>query len=287
MTKRSVEVLVLSDIHLGTFGCKAEELLQYLNTVAPQRIVLNGDIIDGWNFKKRYFPPSHFMVIQKLLNFLSEGVKIDYITGNHDEFLRNISDCDIQNLSIVDKLILDIEGRRHWFFHGDVFDMSTKGWAKILARLGGKGYDLLILINHIVNQCLHFFGKPKMSLSKKVKEKVKNAVKYINNFEITAAELAAEQGFEYVICGHIHQPQRRNIRVNDKSVTYLNSGDWIENMSSLEYARGKWSIVYYTKLYDDPMLSSHNTETKIKHPNDLMESIMGGYTYSSNLTNAN
>lgn len=256
--RRAIDLLVLSDIHLGTYGCKSTELLRYLDTIRPKHIILNGDIIDGWSFRKKYFPKSHFRVIEKLLSFMNEGTKVDYITGNHDEFLRNISDLHLHNLSIIDKLILDIDGKRHWFFHGDVFDMSVSGWAKVVARLGGKGYDLLIYINHVVNKILSALGKEKMSLSKKVKSKVKNAVKYINNFEQTAIDLAIEQNYDVVVCGHIHQPQSRSFANEQGSITYLNSGDWVENLTSLEYYDNQWHLVYF----EEQEISNHqHTDT--------------------------
>ena len=130
-------------------------------------------------------------------------------------------------------------------FHGDVFDRTTKGSAKLLAKLGGYGYDLLILINSVVNFICQLMGREKMSLSKKVKNGVKKAVSWIHNFEQTAAELAIDNGYKYVICGHIHQPQHRVVTTEKGAVTYLNSGDWIENLTALEYAEKHWTLYHY------------------------------------------
>jgi UDP-2,3-diacylglucosamine pyrophosphatase LpxH len=140
---------------------------------------------------------------------------------------------------------MEINGKMTWIFHGDVFDATTKGSAKILAKLGGHGYDLLILINSFLNWCLKVMGREKMSFSKKVKNGVKKAVSWIGDFEQTAAELAIEKKYDYVICGHIHQPQKREVVTKNGSVTYLNSGDWIENLTSLEYAQNEWTIFQY------------------------------------------
>ena len=137
----------------------------------------------------------------------SKGTEVIYITGNHDELLRRFSDTKMGNFSIVDKLILDLNGQKAWFFHGDVFDLSIQN-AKWLARLGGYGYDSLILMNRCVNWCLDKMGKEKYSLSSKIKQSVKSAVKYIQNFEETAASLAIENGYDYVVCGHIHQTKK-------------------------------------------------------------------------------
>jgi len=242
MSRRSVEMVVISDVHLGTFGCHATELVQYLRSIQPETLVLNGDIVDIWQFNKRYFPQAHMQVIKEIFSLLSVGTKVVYITGNHDEIMRRYSDLSIGQLQLTDKLVLELNGEKTWIFHGDVFDRTTKGSAKIIAKLGGYGYDLLILINRFINHGLQLIGREKMSLSKQVKNGVKKAVSWIGNFEQTAAELAIENGYTYVICGHIHQPQQRIIQTEKGSVVYLNSGDWVENLTALEYDHCTWSI---------------------------------------------
>jgi UDP-2,3-diacylglucosamine pyrophosphatase LpxH len=242
MIKRPVDVAVISDIHLGTYGCHANELLTYLKSISPQILVLNGDIIDGWQFSKRYFPVSHMSVIKEIFSLASKGTRVVYITGNHDEALRRYSDLSLGNFLLTDKFLLEIDGKTTWIFHGDVFDNTTKGSAKILAKLGGHGYDLLILLNRLVNFISKMLGKEKVSLSKKVKNAVKKAVTYINNFETTVAELAIEQKYDNVICGHIHMPAKKKIETTAGSVMYLNSGDWIENLTALEYTDKEWTI---------------------------------------------
>ena len=241
MKKRSVELVVLSDIHLGTYGCHAKELLAYLSSIKPKTLILNGDIIDIWQFRKSYFPKAHLKVVKKLIDFASKGTKVHYITGNHDEMLRKFSNTSMGNFSIVDKVVLELDGKKAWFFHGDVFDSSVQH-AKWIAKLGGIGYDYLILLNRFVNWVLTRMGKEPYSLSKKIKSSVKKAVKFISDFEETASDLAIENQYDYVVCGHIHEPVI-TIKENKKgSVTYLNSGDWIENLTALEYHRKKWKL---------------------------------------------
>ena len=225
----------MSDLHLGTYGCHAKEIVNYLKSISPQILILNGDIIDGWQFSKRYFPAAHLQVIKEIISLLSTGTRVIYITGNHDEMLRRYSDIELGNFHLCDKLVIEFNGKKTWIFHGDVFDVTTKGSAKILAKFGGQGYDLLILINRSVNWCLKLMKREKMSFSKKIKNSVKKAVKWIGDFEQTAAELAIEKKYDYIICGHIHQPQKRIIETKNGKVMYLNSGDWIENLTSLEY----------------------------------------------------
>ncbi len=257
-SKRDLQLLVISDVHLGTYGCHAKELLHYLKTINPKTLVLNGDIIDMWNFSKNYFPSAHMDVMRYIMKMASRGTHVYYITGNHDEMLRKYTDLHLGNLEIVDKLVLNLDGKQTWIFHGDVFDSSTKGYAKILAKLGGKGYDFLILINRFINWILQFFGKEKMSFSKKVKESVKKAVAFVNDFETTAAELAIEKKYQYVVCGHIHMPQIKEVKTDKGSVVYLNSGDWVENLTALEYNNEQWDIFKYDNNYFDLIYPNEN-----------------------------
>ena len=173
MNKRNIEVLVLSDIHLGTYGCHAKELINYIRSVQPKVLILNGDIIDIWQFRKHYFPASHMQVIKEIFSLMSKGTEVIYITGNHDESMRRYSGLKMGNFQLADKYVMNIDGKKTWLFHGDVFDATTKGSAKIIAKLGGQGYDLLILLNRAINWLLKLIGKEKMSLSKKVKNGVK------------------------------------------------------------------------------------------------------------------
>ena len=252
MERRSVDVVVLSDVHLGTYGCRAKELLTYLKSISPSILILNGDIIDVWQLSKHYFPGSHIGVIREILTLMSKGTRVFYITGNHDEVLRRYVDIGLGNFMLTDKLVLEIDNKMTWIFHGDVFDHTTKGGAKMLAKLGSSGYAMLILLNRMINHCLALFGKERISLSKRVMESVNKAVKKINDFETTAAEIAIEKKYDYVICGHIHQPQVREVTNKDGTVTYLNSGDWIEHLTALEYCYNKWTIYHFDAAQFEP-----------------------------------
>jgi len=242
--KRSIQAVVLSDIHLGTFGCHAKELLKYLKSIRPERIILNGDIIDIWNFKKRYFPKSHLKVLKYLITLAQKGTEIIYITGNHDELLRRFADSDMGNIHLRNQIVLDFGGTKTWIFHGDIFDASIQN-ARWLANLGGWSYDLLIWLNHYINRLLAVLGREKYSLSKVIKDSVKKAVKYIGDFEFAAAEMAKSKGYDQVICGHIHQPQMRTIETSHGPISYLNSGDWIENLTALEWDGTQWTLYTY------------------------------------------
>ena len=260
--KRNIELVVISDVHLGTYGCHAKELLQYLNSIKPKTLILNGDIIDIWQFRKSYFPKSHLKVLKKLISLASRGTKIYYLTGNHDEALRKFSDVHMGNFSLLDKLVLELDGKKAWFFHGDVFDSSVNS-AKWIAKLGGIGYDYLILLNRLVNWFLNKLGKEPYSLSKKIKGSVKKAVKFISDFENTATEIAIDNAYDFVCCGHIHEPKIIRKSNISGSTLYLNSGDWIENLTSLEYNRKRW------KLYQHQVVESDSEEELFERENEI------------------
>ncbi len=245
MAKREVDIVVLSDIHLGTYGCHATELLKYLKSIKPKALILNGDIIDIWQFSKRYWPSTHMMVIKHIIGLVAKEVPVYFIPGNHDEMLRKFKCFNLGSLKIVNKLSLKIDNKRLWVFHGDVFDVVMQH-SKWLARLGAVGYDTLILINRFVNYISQKMGRGKLSFSKKVKNSVKSAVKFINDFEDTVCDIAAESNYDYVVCGHIHHPEIKDVPTKNGTVTYMNSGDWIENLTALEYNDSKWTIYNYT-----------------------------------------
>src|SRR5580698_8690163 len=219
MAKREVDIVVISDVHLGTYGCHAKELLKYLKSIKPKMLILNGDIIDIWQFSKSYWPEAHMKVVRRILKFVTDGVPVYYLTGNHDEMLRKFADFNLGSFQLLNKIVLNIDGKKSWIFHGDVFDVTMQ-YSKWLAKLGAVGYDMLIYINAFINYISKKLGKGKISLSKKIKNSVKSAVKYINSFEETAASIAIEKGYDHVLCGHIHQPCNREVRTAKGKVNY-------------------------------------------------------------------
>ena len=257
MERRRLDVVIISDIHLGTYGCKAKELLNYLRSIQPDMLILNGDIIDGWQFNKRFFPILHMQVIKELMQFISNGTRVVYITGNHDEMLRRYTDLQMGSFSLTDKMVLEIDQKMTWIFHGDVFDNTTQGSARLIAKLGSSGYGMLIIFNRFVNALLGFIGKEKVSISKRVMMGVNRAVAKVNDLVQIAADLAIKKKYDYVICGHIHQPEIRTIENEEGKVVYLNSGDWVENMTALEYENKTWQLFHY-----DPKNFSGSSQTE-------------------------
>ncbi len=279
--KREIDLLVISDIHLGTYGCHSVELLNYLRSVKPKMVVLNGDIIDMWQFSKRYWPKSHMRIIHKLIKWVSKGVKVYYITGNHDEMLRKFAGFKMGSLVIDNKLILNLDGKKTWIFHGDVFDITMQH-SKWLTQMGSTGYDLLILFNAFCNSISDKLGNGKISLSKNIKNSVKSAVKFINNFEQTAADIAISNGYDYVLCGHIHHPEMKTITNEHGSVKYLNSGDWVENLTALEYKSGNWKLFTYDENDFKDFETESEDELVMMSNTDIFNQMLEEFTVLSN-----
>jgi UDP-2,3-diacylglucosamine pyrophosphatase LpxH len=224
-------------------------------------------------------------VLREIIRFASKGVPVYYITGNHDEMLRKFSGFSLGNLEISNKLILDLDGKKAWIFHGDVFDVTMQH-AKWLTKLGAIGYDLLILLNRFTNFILEKTGREKISLSKKIKNSVKKAVKFINDFEITCADIAINNKYDYVVCGHIHHPEIKELKNEHGKVTYLNSGDWVENLTALEYNNGEWSLYKHENSIEIDLLSDEDDLDSLNNK-DLFKMLFEELNNHGNNPNSN
>lgn len=245
-SRRYYRTIVLSDIHLGTSHSKVEQAGDFLSTSDCDRLILNGDIIDGWSLQKSglsKWMPQHtrfFKIIMKMME--NKGTEVIYIRGNHDDFIDNLAPLKFASLSITKEYILESNGKHYVVIHGDIFDKVTTRM-RWLAKLGDIGYTLLLWLNSQYNRRRIKQGKPYYSLSQEIKQKVKSAVAYISDFEKVLAEFARNRQCEGVICGHIHHPENKMI----EDIHYLNSGDWVETLSALtEDEQGNWDIFYYT-----------------------------------------
>ena len=244
--KRNLDILVISDLHLGTYGSEADEVLAYLDSINADKIVINGDFVDIMLFNKRFWPSSHMKVIKYFLDLISQGKEIYYVTGNHDELMRKFLNFKIQNFKIVNQIVLDTAEGKVWIFHGDVFDFSIQ--TQWITKLAGFLYDYMIIFNSWINKkIMRPLGRKRLNFSKTIKSNVKTAVQYFANFEMKASEVAQKNGYKYVVCGHIHTPKIESFNINGEEVIYMNSGDWLESLSSLEYADNKWSIYMHKR----------------------------------------
>jgi len=279
--RRKVEAVVISDTHLGTFGCKANDLVAYLNSISTPILILNGDIIDIWQFSKSYFPKSHLKVIRQIIKMMEKGTHVHYIAGNHDEHLRRLIGLKLGKLSIENKLILELDGKKSWIFHGDVFDVFMHH-SKWLAKLGANGYGFLTLVNKFTNVVLKTLRLKKVSLSRDIKKSIKKGQSITSKFEQTVANLAINKHYNYAICGHIHWPEKKTIKNEQGEVCYLNSGDWVDNLTALEYYNGDWHLEFFEKqninvsaeetlVGDDYLLPNHKVLFKTM-VNDIINS---------------
>ena len=235
----------ISDLHLGTKGCKAEFLLNFLRHVESEKLYLVGDIVDGWRLKKNWFwPQTHNDVVQKLLRKARKGTEVIYVTGNHDEAFRDFSGFHFGEVFLCDEHVHETaDGRQLLVLHGDAFDAVVKH-AKWLAFLGDYAYHTALWVNHWVNVLRRKLGYPYWSLSAYLKHKVKNAVEYISRFEDAVAIECAERGLDGVVCGHIHFAEMRQMH----GVLYCNDGDWVESCTALvEHFDGRLEIVRWTE----------------------------------------
>jgi UDP-2,3-diacylglucosamine pyrophosphatase LpxH len=233
----------ISDIHLGTPGCKAEYLLDFLKWNESDHLYLVGDIIDGWQLKKGwYWRQSHNDVIQKILRKARKGTHVTYIAGNHDEVIRQFLGMAFGDIKIVDEATHQLlDGRRIWVTHGDLFDGIIQH-AKWLAYLGDSMYTVILKLNNWFNHFRHKFGLSYWSLSQYLKHKVKNAVSFITKFENIVTDEARRRGYDGVLCGHIHKAEIRDI----DGILYCNDGDWVESLSAIvETTDGVLKVVHW------------------------------------------
>lgn len=253
--KTHFRTIVISDVHLGTSGSKAKELTHFLEQHSCDKLILNGDIIDGWQLKKYgSWKKKHTKFFKAVLKMIeNHGTKVIYLRGNHDDFLDQVLPMKIgKNFSIVREYTLKTDDKQYYVIHGDVFDSITTHM-KWLAHLGDLGYTFLLWVNKRYNHYRTRKGLPYYSLSQVVKHKVKSAVNYISDFEKQLAELAQIKGYDGIICGHIHQPAIRQFG----DTVYMNSGDWVESLSALvQDEHNEWSLVYYAETYKTPVEES-------------------------------
>jgi len=248
----------ISDLHLGTPGCQAVALLDFLRHVECETLFLVGDIIDGWQLRRQwYWPQAHNDVVQKLLRKARKGTRVIFVPGNHDEFARKYLDHNFGGIDVVEDYVHETaDGRRLWVTHGDHFDGIIQ-CAKWLAYVGDWAYELTLRINHHFNSLRGRLGLPYWSLSKFLKLKVKRAVSYVSDFEAAVAREARHRGLQGVVCGHIHHAEMRTI----EGVLYCNDGDWVESLTALvEHGDGRLEIVDWSAFSGGPVRARGSDE---------------------------
>lgn len=260
-----LRAVFISDVHLGTPGCQAEALLGFLKAHPSERLYLLGDIIDGWQLRRRwYWPQAHNDVVQKILKRARKGCQVVFVPGNHDEFARHFTDHHFGGVEVVPEAVhVTADGQRLWLIHGDHFDGVIQ-YAKWLAHLGDTLYEALLRINRHFNSARARLGLPYWSLSQYIKHKVKSAVSFVTRFEEAVAAEAHRRGLDGVVCGHIHRPEMRRIG----PTLYCNDGDWVESLSALvEHMDGRLEIVHWTPGgHGNVTPLSHKTASMVDSP---------------------
>lgn len=266
---RKVDLAVISDVHLGTDGCQAEALLQYLDRLRPRVLVLNGDILDGWMMNPLSFPESHLAIFRRFLEFANRDVTVFYLTGNHDDMLRPFADLRSGNFHIRDEVMLEVDQQRMLFLHGDRFDPSVQDTRRRIAIWGSWWNQWIIRIDRGINARRLRRGKKPLRLSHWVKQRAKMAAGINSEFERDVADYALIRRAQTVVCGHVHRTHNGPIKArNGQTVHYLNSGDWVENCSALEYVRGHWRVYRYA--VDEIDLASSSLSEEVDHSRELV-----------------
>jgi UDP-2,3-diacylglucosamine pyrophosphatase LpxH len=249
---RRFRSLFISDIHLGSRGCQADLLLDFLRHNDADTIYLVGDIVDGWQLRSAwYWPQTHNDVVQKLLRKARKGTRIVYIPGNHDEFLRDYLGTHFGGIEVAEQTVhVGPDGKRYLVVHGDLFDVVIKH-ARWLAKVGDGAYEAAIFVNRVFNSVRRGLGFTYWSLSQWAKLKVKNAVNFIGEFEAVLAAEAHRHGADGVICGHIH-----HAAIQLRGIVYINCGDWVESCTAVaEYNDGRFEIIRWTEPARDRLTS--------------------------------
>ncbi len=244
-SRLKVSTIVLSDIHIGSEHSKVKELVAFLKTIQCDKLILNGDILDGWKLKRNplgKWKTSYTKLIKVVMKKMErDNTQVIYVRGNHDDFLDKVIPLQFSQVSVVSDYIHESHGRKYYVTHGDIFDNITTNMVW-LAKLGDVGYTFLLWTNRMLNLWRQRSGKPYYSFSQSIKHKVKSAVSYISDFERELTQLAENRHLDGIICGHIHQPANTHYG----HIHYLNSGDWVESLSALiEYEDGEWDIFYF------------------------------------------
>jgi len=270
LKKRRLEIAVLSDIHLGSYACHAEELLTYLSSIDPKILILNGDIIDAKRMRNNYFPPAHLKVVKKIFSLAAKGTVVHYITGNKDEPFRKIDDIYMGTIQVSNRLSLKLNGKNTLFFHGDIFDFSFRH-SHWLLNFGEAGFDTLLKLAKLKTKVLGLFGKKNKPFSNPELDYDERDPSQISLFENNVVKMAVNHHYDHVVCGHSHSPNKQLFETKKGECLYLNSGDWVKHMTALEYSFKRWKLYRYE---NDKLASFYmDEELKSMNMNELIATI--------------
>lgn len=268
MKKRRLDIAVLSDIHLGSYACHAEELLTYLSSIDPKKIILNGDILDTREMRNNYFPPAHLKIIKKIFSMASKGTEVHFITGNHDDTFRKFDPFYMGVIKLSNRLVLNLNGKNTLFFHGDIIDVSFR-YSHWILYFGDVGFEFLLRFSKFRAKIFDQFGKKSKPFSSPDHNGTERDPERISRFEKNVAKMAISQQYDQVVCGHSHAPKKEVKVTNKGECLYLNSGDWVSHMTALEYTFKRWKLYRYendklASFYMDEDLKSMDINALIK-----------------------
>ena len=269
MKKRKLDAVVISDVHLGSYVSRANELNEYLKSIETPLLIINGDFLDMWQLKMKFLPPAHIQVIRRVLKMLKDGTQVIYLTGNHDEALRQYGKITIGSnttFTLADEYQMDLPWNKTLIFQGDIFDRTVNGTGRFLGLLGTKAYNLLFKINKGIDGLLEMCGKKPLSLARRLAQKNNQRLAKIINYEKNVTDFAHARGFNTVIVGHSHVPGH-DLFLN--GMTYLNCGDWTEHMTSLELINGGWSLHEYDGPKNLTFVRDIDTEDWNNHQDEV------------------
>ena len=270
MKKRRLEIVVLSDIHLGSYTCHADELLNYLSSIDPKKLILNGDILDTRAMGNNYFPPAQLKIIREIFSMAAKGTEVFYITGNHDDAFLKFDPSYVGYIKITNRLSIKLNGKNTLFFNGDIFDYSLR-YSHWLLSFGSIGFNLAVEFAEMQSKVLGRFGR-KNEPAKENEEKDRQCdPAQTSLFEKSVVKMAIDQHYDHVVCGHSHSPKKEIIETERGDCLYLNSGDWVENMTAFEYSFKRWKLY----RYENDKLASFYKDEKLKSMdmNNLIASI--------------
>jgi UDP-2,3-diacylglucosamine pyrophosphatase LpxH len=271
MKPRKVDAVVISDVHLGSYVSRANELNEYLKSIETPLLIINGDFLDMWQLKMKFLPPAHIQVIRRVLKMLKDGTQVVYLTGNHDEALRQYGKVTIgSNFTLADEYQMDLPWNKTLIFHGDIFDRTVKGTGRFLGLLGTKAYNLLFKINKSIDGLLEMCGRRPLSLARRLAQKNNQRLAKIINYKNNVIDFARSRGFDTVIVGHSHVPGHDWIQFSGiEGMTYLNCGDWTEHMTSLELINGGWLLHEYDGPKNLTFVRDIDTEDWNQHQDEV------------------
>ena len=257
--RREVDIAVISDVHLGTPQCRAQMVWDYLKSIKPKTLIINGDLCDLGHYWRNHWPREHLMVIRRILKLAANGTTVYFLVGNHDAPARRFHGSNLGNLHVLGRLELELEGGgRALIVHGDCFDgaVSCPGW---LYRIGGWSYERIMGACNVLNTFRGWFGAKPISIAMMIKNNVGMAQRYIERFRNAALDAARRGNFTHVITGHIHQP---HLETMEDGVVYLNSGDWVEHCTALECRNGEWTL-HEHELTDHELTEDEEADTGV------------------------